>query len=154
MSDYMTVEERKIPIIEYEASMGKYTMPDEKKDILERHTIEEQLPLFRIVGEEYDDYEYSEFALPLTAKRIGGKMRGFDILRLEPDLKGIVVDGGLIIGIKLTSLHHSSFYLLYGNEYEDSYCPMFEEDYGGGQGDTNWTHLSMNIDIIQATEKH
>lgn len=51
---------------------------------------------------------------------------------------------GLIVGIKT----HDK-YLLIGNCYSDLYCPMFAEDYFGGQGDCNVYHIEASIVWIE-----
>lgn len=76
-------------IVKYEKSFGEYSFPNGFKELLENKTIEEQLNYFRISN------GYGFFFEPWRERR---NKASFIRVENSHDVKGIIVDNGLIVG--------------------------------------------------------
>lgn len=125
-----------LPIINFDVSMGKYDLNKSEIEIRKNSSLEEQVRHYIVKIEEWDDYESYKESIPILSKYFGGVGVGWRFQKLRFDNEGLIVHKDLIVGIKT-----SDKYFLIGNCYRDSYFPMFAEDFGGGQGDSNWYHI-------------
>ena len=77
-------------IVKYEKSFGEYTFPEGFKELLENKSVEEQLNYFRISN------GYGFFFEPWRERK--NSSARFIKIEDSVDVKGIIVDNGLIVG--------------------------------------------------------
>ena len=95
-------------IVQYESSMGPYTLPDEFSALLRGRTVEEQMKFYRTASHR------------AHAKTCDWKTRRaakwYSRLDRDSDVDALIVDGDLLVGVMVNSYSDCKKPLLAGND--------------------------------------